>query len=82
MEILAFDRGFDRNAFSCGEPDLDNWLKTGAGQQERANNTRTFLAVDGSKVNTTLRRPIVSALTKLRRCTALANGRIRFLRCC
>lgn len=50
MEILAFDRGFDRNAFSCGEPDLDNWLKTGAGQQERANNTRTFLAVDGSKV--------------------------------
>ena len=50
MEILAFDRRFDRSAFSCGKPDLDDWLKTQAGQQEQANNTRTFLAVDGSKV--------------------------------
>jgi len=30
--------------------DLDDWLKTQAGQQERANNTRTFLAVEGLKV--------------------------------
>ena len=50
MEILAFDRRFDRSFFSCGKQDLDDWLKTKAGQQERANNTRTFLAVDGSKV--------------------------------
>lgn len=50
MEILAFDRTFDRSLFSCGKPDLDDWLKTKAGQQEQANNTRTFLAVDGSKV--------------------------------
>lgn len=50
MEILAFDRRFDRRAFNSGKPDLDDWLKAKAGQQERANNTRTFLAVDGSKV--------------------------------
>lgn len=50
MEIVAFNRRFDRSSFSCGKPDLDDWLKTKAGQQERANNTRTFLAVDGSKV--------------------------------
>ena len=50
MEIVAFDRRFDRSSFSCGKPDLDDWLKTQAGQQERANNTRTFLAVEGLKV--------------------------------
>ena len=50
MEIVAFDRRLDRSSFSCGKPDLDDWLKTKAGQQERANNTRTFLAVDGSRV--------------------------------
>jgi predicted N-acetyltransferase YhbS len=50
VEILPFHRRFDRSSFSCGKPDLDDWLKTKAGQQERAGNTRTFLAVDGSKV--------------------------------
>ncbi len=50
MDIVAFDRRFDRNSFNSGSPDLDDWLKTKAGQQERANNTRTFLAVDGSRV--------------------------------
>jgi len=39
VEILAFDRGFDRSSFSCGKPDLDDWLKTKAGQQERANSS-------------------------------------------
>jgi hypothetical protein len=50
VEIVSFNKGFDRRSFSCGKPDMDDWLKTKAGQQERANNTRTFLAVDGSKV--------------------------------
>ena len=50
MEIVAFDRGFDRSTFSCGKPELDDWLRRQAGQQERANNTRTFLAVEGLKV--------------------------------
>jgi predicted N-acetyltransferase YhbS len=50
VEIWAFDRKFERGSFSCGKPDLDDWLKTKAGQQERANNTRTFLAVEKLKV--------------------------------
>jgi hypothetical protein len=50
VEILAFDRRFDRSSFSYGKPDLDDWLKRQAGQQERANNTRTFLAVEGHQI--------------------------------
>jgi predicted N-acetyltransferase YhbS len=50
VEIVAFDRKFDRSSFSCGKPDLDDWLKRQAGQQERANNTRTFLAVRGQQI--------------------------------
>lgn len=50
VEILTFDRKFDRASFNSGKKDLDDWLKTNAGQQERANNTRTFLAVEGDRV--------------------------------
>lgn len=50
MEIVAFSRGFDRSRFRCGKPELDDWVKTKAGQQERSNNTRTFLAVEESVV--------------------------------
>ncbi len=50
MEILDFDRRLDRHSFDCGNPDLNDWLRRQAGQQERANNTRTFLAVEGSTV--------------------------------
>jgi predicted N-acetyltransferase YhbS len=50
VEIFPFDRKYDRSLFSCGKMDLDDWLKTQAGQQERVNNTRTFVAVDGLKV--------------------------------
>lgn len=50
MEIVSFDRRFDRSSFCCGKPDLDDWLKTKAGQQERSNNTRTFLALEELKV--------------------------------
>lgn len=50
MEIVAFSREFDRSRFQCGKPDLDDWLKTRAGQQDRTNNTRTFLAVEESRV--------------------------------
>jgi predicted N-acetyltransferase YhbS len=50
VEIVAFDRKFARSSFSCGKPDLDDWLRTQAGQQDRANNTRTFLAVEELKV--------------------------------
>ena len=50
MEIVAFDGKFDRSSFSCGKRDLDDWLKRQAGQQERANNTRSFLAVEGQQI--------------------------------
>jgi hypothetical protein len=50
VEIVAFDRKFDRSSFSCGKPGLDDWLKRQAGQQERANNTRTFLAIEGQRI--------------------------------
>lgn len=45
LDVVPFDRRWDRSAFSCGKADLDTWLITQAGQQERNNNTRTFLAV-------------------------------------
>lgn len=50
METVAFNRGFDRSRFRCGKPELDDWLKTKAGQQERSNNTRTFLAVEDERI--------------------------------
>lgn len=50
VEIVAYSKSYDRSGFGCGKPDLDDWLKTKASQQEKANNTRTFLAVQGSDV--------------------------------
>jgi GNAT superfamily N-acetyltransferase len=44
--IRSFDGRVDRSAFTCGEDELDDWLRTQAGQQEKRGNTRTFLAVD------------------------------------
>lgn len=45
VTIKPFDRAVDRGGFHCGRRDLDEWLKFHAGQQERAHNTRTRLAV-------------------------------------
>lgn len=47
VEVKPFARALVKEAssFSCGNPDLDLWLRQYAGQQERRNNTRTFLAV-------------------------------------
>ncbi|RLP08089.1 Uncharacterised protein [Propionibacterium australiense] len=44
--IVPFDRRYDRSSFCCGQADIDIWLKEQAGQHERRNNTRTFLAID------------------------------------
>lgn len=45
VEIVPFDRAAVRkSSFACGKPELDEWLRAYAGQQERSNNTRTFLA--------------------------------------
>jgi GNAT superfamily N-acetyltransferase len=37
-------------SFACGEESLDRWLHRYAGQSERRDATRTFVAVDGSGV--------------------------------
>ncbi|HEY2877671.1 GNAT family N-acetyltransferase [Nocardioides sp.] len=50
MEIVKFVRSFDRSRFDCGKPELNEWLCTQAGQQERADNTRTFLAIEGDEI--------------------------------
>lgn len=36
----------DRQSFSCGQPDLDDWFHRRAGQDERRNVARVFVAVD------------------------------------
>lgn len=46
MEIVRYVRSFDRSSFDCGKPELNAWLQTQATQQEKANNTRTFLAIE------------------------------------
>jgi GNAT superfamily N-acetyltransferase len=46
VEIVAFNRAISSDDFCCGKPELDDWLRTKAGQQERSDNTRTFLAID------------------------------------
>jgi hypothetical protein len=47
--VQPFSKRIDRTAFHCGEDELDEWLRTQAGQQEKRGNTRTFLAVDRSR---------------------------------
>ena len=36
----------DRSAFSCGQPDLDDWFRRRASQDEKRNIARVFVAVD------------------------------------
>jgi len=36
----------DRKHFSCGQPDLDDWFRRRAGQDQRRNVSRVFVAVD------------------------------------
>ena len=44
VEPLA--RHHDRSSFSCGQADLDDWFRKRAGQDERRNVARIFVAVD------------------------------------
>jgi len=39
-------RQHDRSRFSCGEAELDDWFRRRAGQDERRNIARVFVAVD------------------------------------
>lgn len=36
----------DRSVFSCGQPDLDEWFRRRAGQDDKRNVARVFVAVD------------------------------------
>lgn len=42
--IHRFERRHDRSAFACGRPMLDDWLKDRAGQFDRRDLSRTFVA--------------------------------------
>jgi GNAT superfamily N-acetyltransferase len=42
--IERLGRGHDRSAFDCGNPALNDWLKLRAGQSEKKDLARTFVA--------------------------------------
>lgn len=70
MDIVKYVRSFDRTSFDCGKPELNGWLRTQATQQEKANNTRTFLAIAddaivGFYATTTYRLTLNEAATML-----------------
>lgn len=45
LVIEPLDKQHDRTAFSCGQPDLDNWFRLRASQDEKRNVARVFVAV-------------------------------------
>lgn len=49
ITIEPLGKRHDRAGFSCGQPDLDDWLKRRAGQDEKRNIARVFVAVDNGK---------------------------------
>lgn len=50
IEVVPYSKSLDRSSFDCGTEELNRWLRTQASQQEKSGNTRTFLAVDGTRV--------------------------------
>ncbi len=46
VRIEPLGRQHDRSAFSSGQPDLDDWFRHRAGQDQRRNVARVFVAVD------------------------------------
>lgn len=46
LTIAPLDKAHDRKAFACGQPELDDWFRRRAGQDERRNLARVFVAVD------------------------------------
>jgi ribosomal protein S18 acetylase RimI-like enzyme len=46
LAIGPLEKGDDRKQFTCGQPDLDNWFRNRAGQDDRRNVTRVFVATD------------------------------------
>ena len=46
LTIEPLDKQHDRAAFRCGQPELDAWFHQRAGQDDRRNVARVFVAVD------------------------------------
>ncbi|MGQ0664249.1 MAG: GNAT family N-acetyltransferase [Pseudomonadota bacterium] len=46
VTIEPLGKHHDRAGFSCGQPDLDDWFRRRASQDEKRNVARVFLAVD------------------------------------
>ena len=46
VSIEPLGKQHDRAAFSCGQPDLDDWFKQRASQDDKHNVARVFVAVD------------------------------------
>jgi ribosomal protein S18 acetylase RimI-like enzyme len=46
VRIEPLGREHDRAAVSCGEPDLDDWFRRRASQDDKRNVARVFVAVD------------------------------------
>ena len=44
--IEPLGKHHDRARFSCGQPDLDDWFRLRAGQDEKRNVARVFVALD------------------------------------
>ena len=49
LAIEPLGKGHDRGAFSCGAPELDDWFRLRAGQDEKRNIARVFVAVDDAR---------------------------------
>lgn len=46
ISIAALGSQHDRTGFSCGQPELDAWFRQRAGQDQRRNVARVFVATD------------------------------------
>jgi len=46
VSIGPLGKQHDRSTFSCGQPDLDLWFRERAGQDDRRNVARVFVAID------------------------------------
>uniref|UniRef100_B0SZL1 GCN5-related N-acetyltransferase n=1 Tax=Caulobacter sp. (strain K31) TaxID=366602 RepID=B0SZL1_CAUSK len=46
LTIAALDKAHDRSGFRCGQPALDDWFAKRAGQDDRRNIARVFVALD------------------------------------
>ena len=48
LAIVALASGHDTEAFDCGEPARNTWLRTRAAKNDQSGDSRTYVAVDGA----------------------------------